>query len=330
LKEPLDPVAGRAKEFAKRKCKCIQVSRSNKPQPKSAKGEHSLLIGDSDRKIARLYDVPLAGEGSAPNGPTTIRSVFIIGPDKKIKQSLSYPRGTGRNFEEILRHIDLMQLLDKDWVDVARQMAGAASASNEVRITWATTDNRYKVVFSEAALNELSKFSGVGRSDLASIVAAVESMLLNDKDTWAHQRFPEDVGVKERLKRLESCCRKLLNILTDNKTIPNMMTFESVRSSQALRDMGVKFEGKDLHEISEAGKRHGLEVNERYNEIWKEYKAVRRLWRRATDMLEKADLIPKHEADKRSPVDRRKMAIATCAIYIWIFLLGRKRTLRTR
>ena len=64
------------------------------------------LIADGDRKIAELYDMihPNASE------KTTVRSVFIIGPDKKIKLTLTYPASTGRNFNEILRVIDSLQL----------------------------------------------------------------------------------------------------------------------------------------------------------------------------------------------------------------------------
>jgi thioredoxin-dependent peroxiredoxin len=64
------------------------------------------LIADEDRKVALLYDMihPNASE------KTTVRSVFIIGPDKKIKLTLTYPASTGRNFNEILRVIDSLQL----------------------------------------------------------------------------------------------------------------------------------------------------------------------------------------------------------------------------
>jgi alkyl hydroperoxide reductase subunit AhpC len=330
LRASLDPMAGRNKEFAERKCKCIRVSHGDKPKPKSAVlGEQSLHIGDPDRKIARRYDVPLAGEGSAPNGPTTIRSVFIIGPDKRIKLSLSYPRGTGQNFDEILRHIDLMQLLEKDRVEVARQTVRATRASKEVRITWATTDGRYqkKVVFSEAALNELSKFSEVGRSDLASIVAAVESMLLNDKDAPAHRRFPEEVGVKDRFKRLESCCRRLLDILKDNKTIRNMRMFEFIRFSKTQSETPGKSRKISASKLAAKQKRHNLELTKLCNQIEEEFNAVARLHRRAIDIPEKPEWLPKMQSDKRNPVDRRKIAIAECAVYIWIFPLGRKKTL---
>ncbi|MCY4200743.1 MAG: peroxiredoxin [Gammaproteobacteria bacterium] len=64
------------------------------------------LIGDENRTVASLYDMihPNA------NDTLTVRSVFVIGPDKKIKLSITYPASTGRNFEEILRTIDSLQL----------------------------------------------------------------------------------------------------------------------------------------------------------------------------------------------------------------------------
>ena len=73
------------------------------------------LIGDSDLKIAKLYGMLPAEEPGTSEGRTaatnqTVRSVFIIGPDKKIKLMLSYPMTTGRNFNELLRVVDSMQL----------------------------------------------------------------------------------------------------------------------------------------------------------------------------------------------------------------------------
>ncbi len=64
------------------------------------------IIADDDRKVSMLYDMihPNASE------TTTVRSVFIIGPDKKVKLMLTYPASTGRNFEEMLRVIDSLQL----------------------------------------------------------------------------------------------------------------------------------------------------------------------------------------------------------------------------
>ncbi len=76
------------------------------------------LIGDSDLKVAKLYDMLPAEEGDSSEGRTaatnaTVRSVFIIGPDKKIKAMLTYPMSSGRNFDEVLRLLDSMQLTAK-------------------------------------------------------------------------------------------------------------------------------------------------------------------------------------------------------------------------
>jgi alkyl hydroperoxide reductase subunit AhpC len=64
------------------------------------------MIADPDRKVAELYDMihPNASE------TTTVRSVFVIGPDNKVKLTLTYPAATGRNFEELLRVVDSLQL----------------------------------------------------------------------------------------------------------------------------------------------------------------------------------------------------------------------------
>ena len=64
------------------------------------------LIADADRKIALQYDMIHPGAAEK----TTVRSVFIIGPDKKVKLTITYPPSTGRNFTEILRVIDSLQL----------------------------------------------------------------------------------------------------------------------------------------------------------------------------------------------------------------------------
>ena len=76
------------------------------------------MIGDPELKIAKLYDMLPAesgttSEGRTPNDNATVRTVFIIGPDKKIKLMLSYPMSTGRNFDEILRALDSIQLTAK-------------------------------------------------------------------------------------------------------------------------------------------------------------------------------------------------------------------------
>src|SRR5580700_4988826 len=76
------------------------------------------MIGDRDLAVAKLYDMLPAEEPGTSEGRTaatnqTVRSVFIVGPDKKIKLTLTYPMSTGRNFDEILRVLDSMQLTAK-------------------------------------------------------------------------------------------------------------------------------------------------------------------------------------------------------------------------
>ncbi len=73
------------------------------------------MIGDDDLKVAKLYNMLPADEAGTSEGRTaannaTVRSVFVVGPDKKIKLNLTYPMTTGRNFDEILRVIDSLQL----------------------------------------------------------------------------------------------------------------------------------------------------------------------------------------------------------------------------
>ncbi len=91
------------------------------------------MIGDPDRKVADLYDMihPNASD------TLTVRSVFIVGPDKKVKLTLTYPASTGRNFDEILRVIDSLQLTAKysvatpaNWKDGEDVIIGG-SVSNE-------------------------------------------------------------------------------------------------------------------------------------------------------------------------------------------------------
>jgi len=113
-----------APEFQKRNCKVIGLSVD--PVESHLKWEKDIeetqgypvnypMIGDSTLAIAKLYDMLPAEEPGTSEGRTaatnqTVRSVFIIGPDKKVKLHLTYPMTTGRNFNEILRVLDSMQL----------------------------------------------------------------------------------------------------------------------------------------------------------------------------------------------------------------------------
>jgi thioredoxin-dependent peroxiredoxin len=76
------------------------------------------MIGDTDLKVAKLYGMlPASAEGSAairtPADNATVRTVYLIGPDKQIKATFAYPMSTGRNFDEVLRLIDSVQLTSK-------------------------------------------------------------------------------------------------------------------------------------------------------------------------------------------------------------------------
>ena len=120
-------MAGLEPEFKKRNTKIIGLS----VDPVDSHGKwaadieetqgHKVnypMIGDPQLKVAKLYDMLPAdagetSEGRTPANNATVRTVYVIGPDKKIKLMLSYPMSTGRNFDEILRVIDSLQLTSK-------------------------------------------------------------------------------------------------------------------------------------------------------------------------------------------------------------------------
>jgi alkyl hydroperoxide reductase subunit AhpC len=120
-------MAGLKSEFDKRNCKIIGLSAD--PVTSHSKWSADIeetqghkvnypLIGDPQLKVAKLYGMLPAEagetcEGRTPADNATVRTVFVIGPDKKIKLMLSYPMSTGRNFDEVLRVIDSMQLTAK-------------------------------------------------------------------------------------------------------------------------------------------------------------------------------------------------------------------------
>src|SRR5207248_7410187 len=117
-------MAGLEPEFARRGCKIIGLS----VDPVSSHGKwaadieetkgHAVnypMIGAPELKIAKLYGMLPADAGNTSEGRTpalnaTVRTVFVIGPDKKIKLMLMYPMSTGRNFDEVLRVLDSIQL----------------------------------------------------------------------------------------------------------------------------------------------------------------------------------------------------------------------------
>jgi len=120
-------MAGLQPEFQKRNCKIIGLS----VDPVSSHSKWAVdieetqghkvnypMIGDPELKVAKLYDMLPADAGTSCDGRTpamnaTVRTVFVVGPDKKIKLMLSYPMTSGRNFDEVLRVVDSMQLTAK-------------------------------------------------------------------------------------------------------------------------------------------------------------------------------------------------------------------------
>ncbi len=120
-------MAGLDAEFAKRNVKLIglsvdAVSNHEKWAKDIEETQGHLprypMIGDTDLAVAKLYNMLPADEAGTSEGRTaatnaTVRSVFVIGPDKRIKLMMTYPMTTGRNFDEILRVVDSMQLTAK-------------------------------------------------------------------------------------------------------------------------------------------------------------------------------------------------------------------------
>ena len=103
------------------------------------------MIGDPELKVAKLYNMLPADAGATSDGRTaadnaTVRTVFIIGPDKKIKLMLMYPMTTGRNFDEILRALDSIQLTAKhrvatpaNWKDGDKVIIAGSVSDDEAK-----------------------------------------------------------------------------------------------------------------------------------------------------------------------------------------------------
>jgi len=94
------------------------------------------IIADPDRKVSQLYDMIHPGEGDT----STVRSVFIIDPKNKVRLTLTYPKSVGRNFGEILRVIDALQLTDAapvstpvDWWPGQRVIVAPTMSTDDAR-----------------------------------------------------------------------------------------------------------------------------------------------------------------------------------------------------
>ncbi len=150
-------MAGRASEFEKRNCKIIglsvdpvedHVEWSKDIEETQGHAVTYPMIGDTDLAVAKLYnmlpaDEPGTSEGRTAVNNATVRSVFVIGPDKTIKLMLTYPMTTGRNFDEILRVLDSMQLTAN------RKVATPANweMGDDVIIVPAVSDEEAKEVY---------------------------------------------------------------------------------------------------------------------------------------------------------------------------------------
>jgi alkyl hydroperoxide reductase subunit AhpC len=146
-------------EFTKRNAKLIGLSVD--PVDAHSKWVHDIeetqgatvkypMIGDTELKVAKLYNMLPAEEPGTAEGRTaatnaTVRSVFVIGPDKKIKLMLTYPMTTGRNFDEIVRVLDSMQLTAKYKVATPAQW----KQGQDVIISGSVSDADAKTMFPE-------------------------------------------------------------------------------------------------------------------------------------------------------------------------------------
>ena len=99
------------------------------------------MIGDPDRKVSMLYD--MIHPNAADN--VTVRSVFVIGPDNKVKLTITYPQSTGRNFDEILRVIDSLQLTANHRVATPAQW----QQGDDVIIAGSVSDDEAREIYPE-------------------------------------------------------------------------------------------------------------------------------------------------------------------------------------
>jgi thioredoxin-dependent peroxiredoxin len=146
-------------EFQKRNVKIIGLSVDPVASHKGWKGDieetqncqvNYPMIGDPELKIAKLYQMLPADAGETSEGRSaannvTVRNVFVIGPDKRIKTILVYPMGTGRNFDEVLRIVDSLQLTAKHKVSTPANW----KPGDDVIISPALSDEEARQTFGE-------------------------------------------------------------------------------------------------------------------------------------------------------------------------------------
>jgi alkyl hydroperoxide reductase subunit AhpC len=144
-------MAGMTGEFARRNAKILGISVDPVENHNRWKADIEKIsgnrvsypmIGDPELKVAKLYDMLPASvegtsEGRTPADNATVRSVFIVGPDKRVKLTLTYPMTTGRNFDEILRALDSIQLTAKHQLATPAQWR----PGDDVVVTAAVSDD---------------------------------------------------------------------------------------------------------------------------------------------------------------------------------------------
>jgi alkyl hydroperoxide reductase subunit AhpC len=152
-------MAGLKPEFDARNCKIVGLSIDPVDDHKkwsvdiheaTGNAPNYPMIGDSDLNVAKLYDMLPEDEGTGSSGRTaadnqTVRNVYVIGPDKGIKAILSYPMSTGRNFDEVLRLLDSVQLTARHKVATPVNW----KQGDEVIIVPAVSDDEAKQKFPE-------------------------------------------------------------------------------------------------------------------------------------------------------------------------------------
>jgi len=155
----LGAVAGLESEFAKRGAKVIGLSVDPvESHTKWAKDIEDVggakvnypMIGDPELKVAKLYDMLAADAGDTSEGRTPalnapVRTVFVIGPDKRIKLTLAYPMATGRNFDEIIRVLDSIQLTTKHKVSTPANW----KQGDDIIIAGTVSDDEAKQIYPE-------------------------------------------------------------------------------------------------------------------------------------------------------------------------------------
>lgn len=153
-------VARLVPEFAKRNTKVMGVSVDSVEEHKKWQRDIAAFAGapadfpiidDTSLKVSKLYDMLPAGayleENRTPANTATVRTVFIIGPDKKVRLTMSYPMAVGRNFAEILRALDAVQATDgapiatpADWVPGEDVIVGLSLNDEQAKKEFGTLD----------------------------------------------------------------------------------------------------------------------------------------------------------------------------------------------